>query len=162
MEAEMKNRIAAAVLCTTLALPALGAPGEEQGTRKEAEFMLTRAVGVLKVDEKRALDLFTSGHGGFLHKDLYVYCMSADGMLTAHPYFMGANLGVWKDNTGKEVGKEILSVAREGKFSEVSYTAPRPKGGKVGVVDAAAAKQVEKVAFVTKVGEQICGVGYYK
>jgi hypothetical protein len=158
----MKTRIAAAVLSSTLFLPALSASADEFGTRKEAEFMLKRAVGVLKMDEKRALDLFTSGHGGFMLKDLYVFCMGADGMLTAHPHFMGANLGVWKDNTGKAVGKEILSVAQEGKFSEVVYTAPRPKGKKVDVADAGAAKQVEKVSFVTKVGGQICGVGYYK
>jgi hypothetical protein len=29
-------------------------------------------------------------------------------------------------------------------------------------VDPAAAAQVEKVSFVTKVGAQVCGVGYYK
>jgi Single Cache domain 2 len=162
MEADMKNRIAAAVLCSTLALPALGAPGEDFASRKEAEFMLKRAVTMLYSDEKRALDLFTSGDGGFMHKDLYVFCMGADGMLTAHPHFMGNSLKNWKDSTGKAVGMEILKVAHEGTFAEVSYMAPRPKGLKVSAVDPSLTKQVEKISFVTKVGEQVCGVGYYK
>ena len=158
----MTNQSAALVLSITLALPAVSASAAEIGSRAEAESLLKRAVAVLKANEKRALDLFTSGHGGFMHKDLYVYCMGADGMLTAHPHFMGISLKNWKDNTGKAVGQEILSIAEEGKFAEVIYTAPRPKGGKAGVVDPAAAAQVEKVSFVTKVGAQVCGVGYYK
>ena len=75
---------------------------------------------------------------------------------------MGFSLKNWKDNTGKPVGQEILTMAEEGKFSEIVYTAPRPKGLSATVVDPAKAKQIEKVSFVTKVGEQICGVGYYK
>ncbi len=40
----------------------------------------------------QALDLFTSGNGGFIDRDLYVFCSGPDGMLTAHPCFMGVNL----------------------------------------------------------------------
>jgi hypothetical protein len=158
----MKNHpIALAVLSSTLMLPAMSASAQEFASRAEAEIMLRRAVTMLKSDEKRALDLFTSGHGGFMHKDLYVFCMGADGMLTAHPHFMGNSLKNWKDGTGKAVGREILTVAEEGKFAEVSYTAPRPQGLKASVVDPSMSKQAEKVSFVTKVGQQTCGVGYY-
>lgn len=159
----MKNhRIAAAVLSSTLMLPAMSASAQEFASRAEAEIMLRRAVTMLRSDEKRALDLFTSGHGGFMNKDLYVFCMGADGMLTAHPHFMGNSLKNWKDNTGKAVGQEILAAAVEGKFAEISYTAPRPKGLKVSVVDPSMSKQAEKVSFVTRVGQQTCGVGYYR
>jgi hypothetical protein len=158
----MRNHIAVTVLSATLLLPALSASADEFASRKEAEFMLKRAVTMLNSDQKRALDLFTSGHGGFMQKDLYVFCMGPDGMLTAHPHFMGNSLKNWKDSTGKAVGLEILNIAEEGKFAEVSYMAPRPKGLKVSAVDPSLTKQVEKVSFVTKVGEQICGVGYYK
>lgn len=158
----MNNRIAAAVLCPALAFPAAGVLAQEFAGRAEAEIMLKRAVTMLRADEKRALDLFTSGHGGFINKDLYVFCMGADGMLSAHPYYMGNSLGNWKDLKGKAVGREILAVAQEGKFAEVTYTAPRPKGRKVSAVDPSLEKQVQKVSFVTKVGQQICGVGYYK
>ena len=158
----MKNRFTAPLLCATLALPAAGALAQDFASRAEAEIMLKRAVTMLKSDEKRALDLFTSGQGGFISKDLYVFCMGGDGLLTAHPHYMGNSLANWKDATGKPVGKEILAAAQEGKFAEVSYTAPRPKGLKVSAVDPSLEKQVEKVSFVTKVGQQVCGVGYYK
>jgi len=158
----MKNRFAAPLACAALAIPAAGALAQDFASRTEAEFMLKRAVTMLKSDEKRALDLFTSGQGGFISKDLYVFCMGKDGLLTAHPHYMGNSLANWKDATGKPVGKEILAVAQEGKFAEVSYTAPRPKGLKVSTVDPSLEKQIEKVSFVTKVGQQICGVGYYK
>ena len=158
----MKHRIATTLLCTTLALPAASALAQDFASRAEAEIMLKRAVTMLKSDETRALNLFTSGQGGFMSKDLYVFCMGADGLLTAHPHYMGNSLANWKDAAGKPVGKEILAAAQEGKFAEVSYTAPQPKGQQVATVHASLEKQVEKVSFVTKVGRQICGVGYYK
>ena len=124
----------------------------EPGTRGQAEAMLKRAVAVLKADESRALELFTSGDGGFIKGDLYVFCGGPDGMVTAHPYAMGVNLKEFKDKTGKATGEEIYAVAGEGKLAEVSYKWKRPGGE----------EHVDKVSFVTKVGDQICGVGYYK
>ncbi len=55
----------------------------------------------------------------------------------------------------------MYAVAKEGKYAEVLYKAPRPVGGKT-TVTAEEAEQVDKVSFVTKVEDQICGVGYYK
>ena len=45
----------------------------------------------------------------------------------------------------------MLDVAREGSVSEIRYLFPRP-GSTV---------PVPKVSFVTRVGDQVCGVGYY-
>ncbi len=125
----------------------------ELGTREQAEAMLERAVAVLKADKSRALDLFTSGDGGFIKGDLYVFCGGPDGLVTGHPYFMGGKLKEFKDKTGKATGEEIYAVAEEGKFAEVSYKWLRPGGGE---------EHVDKVSLITKVGDQICGVGYYK
>lgn len=133
----------------------------EFGTRDQAKAMLDRAIVMLKSDKHRALDLFTSGDGGFVYKDLYVFCMGPDGMMTAHPHFMGASLRRWKDASGKPTGEEIYTVAREGRIDEVAYKAPRPAGGKMGVA-AEEGDQVDKVSFVTRVDDQVCGVGYYK
>ncbi len=83
------------------------ASAHEFGTRDQAKAMLERAVMVLKVDKNRALDLFTSGDGGFKDRDLYVFCGGPDGMLTAHPYFMGVNLKEFTDKTGKKAGEEL-------------------------------------------------------
>ena len=137
------------------------ASAAEFGTREQAKAMLDRAVAVLKADKARALDLFTSGNGGFKHNDLYVFCMGPDGMLTGHPYYMGGNLRQWKDSTGKAIGEEIFTTAKEGEIGEVTYKAPQPAGGKAGVT-AEEGAQVDKVSFVTRVDDQVCGVGYYK
>ena len=59
---------------------------------REAKAVLERAVAFLKADKDQALDLFTSGNGGFIDRDLYVFCSGPDGMLTAPPCFMGVNL----------------------------------------------------------------------
>ncbi|MDX1401188.1 MAG: cache domain-containing protein, partial [Kiloniellales bacterium] len=126
--------------------------GAEVGTRDEAKAMLERAVAVLKADKDRALDLFTSGDGGFIDRDLYVFCGGPDGMVTAHPYFMGVSIKAFKDKTGMKVGEEIYASAKEGEISEITYKMVQPGGGE---------EQVDKISFYTKVADQICGVGFY-
>ncbi len=51
----------------------------------EAKTMLERAVVVLKAGKDRVLGLFTSGNGGLLDRDLYVFCDGRYRMLTAPP-----------------------------------------------------------------------------
>lgn len=53
---------------------------------------------------------------------------------------------------GKPFGAEIRKVAKPGKVAEVSYMYKRP----------GSAEQEPKVSLVTKVGDQVCAVGYYK
>jgi signal transduction histidine kinase len=141
--------LVAVVLLVTAGLASAG----EFGTREEAKAMLERAVAVFKADKNRALDLFTAGTGGFVDRDLYVFCGGLDGMLTAHPYYMGTNLMEFKDKTGKAAGEEIYAVAKDGEFSEVSYKWVQP---------GADGEHVDKVSFITKVDDQICGVGFYE
>jgi signal transduction histidine kinase len=73
--------------------------------------------------------------------------------MTAHPTLMGKKMQDIVDKNGKKLGEEMRTVASEGKFTEVSYMWPRPGTDTT---------PVQKVSFVTKVGDQICGVGYYK
>jgi hypothetical protein len=91
--------------------------------------------------------MFNKGEGGFKDRDLYVLCANAsDGTITAHPTRKGAHL---KDFP---LGQQVMRTATEGKVSETTYNWPRP-----GTI-----KPLEKHTFFTKVGDQICGVGYYK
>jgi signal transduction histidine kinase len=122
------------------------------GTADEAKAMLERAVGAIKADKAGALAKFTKGEGGFKDRDLYPFCGGPDGNFTAHPTLAGKSLKELKDKAGKALGEEIYKVAQEGKISEVNYMWPRP-----GSNDA-----VQKVTFVTKAGDQVCAVGYYK
>lgn len=132
-----------------LAMPALA---QEVGTPAEAKAMLEKAVAAVKTNKAQALEEFTKGEGGFKDKDLYPYCGGPDGNFTAHPKLVGQSLKNLTDKAGKPFGEEIYKSAQEGKISEVPYMWPKPSGG----------DPVQKVAYVTKVGDQVCAVGYYK
>ncbi len=148
----MKQPIIVLMVSVVLMVAIGVASAAEFGTREQAKAMLERAIVVLKADKDRALDLFTSGDGGFIDRDLYVFCGGPDGMLTAHPYFMGINMKAIKDKTGMAVGEEVYASAKEGEVSEISYKWLQPGGGD---------EQVDKVSFYTKVADQVCGVGFY-
>ena len=126
----------------------------EYGSADEAKAMLERAVAAVKEDKAKALDMFNKGEGGFKDRDLYVFCANtSDGILTAHPY--GQKGKLLQDIEGKHgaaFGKEIMQEATEGTIKEVTYWWQRPGSD----------KPLQKTAFYTKVGDQICGVGYYK
>ncbi len=123
----------------------------EFGTPEEARAMLERAVVALQKDKSAALDAFNKGESEFRDRDLYVFCGGPDGVLTAHPRAKGKPLRRFKDITGKPLGEEMYTVASEGKFSEVTYLATR-RGELL---------PREKISLITKVDDQICGVGYY-
>lgn len=128
-------------------------PAAQFGTEQEAKAMLDRAVAALKENKGKALEMFNKGEGGFKDRDLYVFCANAsDGILTAHPYLKGEHLQDIKGKKGFPLGQEIMRTATEGKVSQVSYWWPRPGSD----------KPLEKHTFYTKVGDQNCGVGYYK
>src|SRR5574341_17788 len=124
----------------------------EFGTAAEAKAMLERAVAALTADKAGTLAKFAKGEGGFKDRDLYPFCGGPDGNFTAHPTLTGKSLKHLKDKAGKPLGAEMYKVAAEGKIAEVSYMWPRP----------GQTEPVQKVSFVTKVGDQVCAVGYYK
>ena len=125
----------------------------EYGTAAEAKAMLEKAVAAVKADKADALAKFTKGEGGFKDRDLYPFCGGPDGNFTAHPSLVGKSLKDLKDKAGKALGEEIYANAKEGAIGEVSYMWVRP-----GTTE----PLVQKVSFFTKVGDQVCAVGYYK
>ncbi len=127
---------------------------QDYGTAEEAKAMLEAAVAALRVDEDAALASFTAGEAPFKEKDLYVFC-GKDGIMTAHganASMVGQDTMPLKDKTGKAFVQEMYAVATEGEFKLVDYMWPRP----------GSEEPVEKVSYVTRVGDQMCGVGYYK
>ena len=140
-------------MALSLLFVAATAQAGQYGTTKEAKAMLQRAVAAVKEDKGKALDMFNKGEGGFKDRDLYVFCANtSDGILTAHPYLKGENLQEIKGKKGFPLGQEIMRTAAEGEIKEVTYWWPRPGSDKA----------LEKRTFYTKVGDQNCGVGYYK
>ena len=124
------------------------------GAAAEAKALLEKAVAAVKADKTKALDQIQNGEGGYKDRDLYAFCANAsDGIITAHPALKGKNIREIKDKNGKALGEEMMTVAKEGKVDEVSYMWPRP---------GADTTPVQKVSYVTKAGDQVCGVGYYK
>ena len=132
-----------------------GATAGKGGSAEEAKAMLERAVVAIKADKTAALKAFTVGTEGFKDRDLYVFCGDPDGMVSAHgasPALVGTDLRKIIDRTGKKLGEAIYAVAMMGKISTVAYMWPRP----------GESKAVAKSSYVTKVGDQVCGVGHYK
>ena len=150
-----RNRAFVAIYVVVLVLlTATSTQAAQYGTAEEAKAMLDRAVTAVAEDKAKALDMFNKGEGGFRDRDLYVFCANAsDGIITASPY-LELRGKQWRDVKGKKgfpVGQEIMSKATEGNINVVTYWWPRPGSD----------KPLEKVSFYTKVGDQVCGVGYY-
>jgi hypothetical protein len=153
--------IAATSSIAALAVPAT-AFAQQYGTAAEAKAMLMRAVAAVKADKTKALDMFNKGEGGFLDRDLYVFCYSLTdfkNVASGNPnakQLLGTDARSLKDSTGKDFGAEIIAGMQkpEGQMTEVSYLFPRPGPDKTPVA---------KVGLVTRVSDDLgCGVGYYK
>jgi signal transduction histidine kinase len=139
-------------IVSVMALATSAYAAGEFGTSAEAKAMLDKAVVAVKANKADALAKFAKGEGGFKDRDLYPFCGGPDGNFTAHPTLTGKSMKDLKDKAGTPLGEEIYKAAGEGKVGEVSYMWPRP-----GSTEA-----VQKVSYVTKVGDQVCAVGYYK
>ncbi len=153
----IRKIIIGALAAGTFALVgAASAQKADFGTAADAKAMLEKAVTAVKADKAKAFAAFNAGEGGFKDRDLYPFCGNAgDGAMTAHPSpaIRAIKMQDIKDKDGKALGAEMLKVAAEGKIAEVTYKWPRP---------GADTTPVDKISFVTKVGDQVCGVGYYK
>ena len=134
----------------------------QYGTAAEAKAMLEKAVAAVKADKAKALDMFNKGEGGFLDRDLYPFCANvSDGKFVAvynpnaRQLIGQVDMRTLKDSTGKAFGQEQFAAAQkpEGELTEVSYLFSRP---------GADPTPVPKVSFTTKIGDVVCGVGYYK
>ena len=92
-----------------------------QGTAVEAKAMLENAVAAVKADKAKALDMFNQGEGGFLDRDLYVFCSNvSDGKLLADgnpnaKRLIGTDDRTLKDSTGKHSAKNSLLRGRSPK-----------------------------------------------
>lgn len=142
----------ALALTLTLAMPAAAA---EFGTADDARSMLDHVVEAMGADEAGTIAKINAHDPSFVQGDIYPFCGGSDGMFTAHganTSLIGTSLKDLKDKAGTALGEDIYSSAAEGSVSEVAYLWPRP-----GETD-----PTDKVAFVTKIGDQVCAVGYYK
>jgi len=157
----MRTLMIAAASAAVLMISPMALAQGQFGTADEAKAMLVKAAGAMKADKTKTLDLINKGEGGFLDRDIYPFCFElSDGKILAvasnnAKQFLGTDIRALKDATGRVYGPELFAAAQkpEGQITEVSYMFPRPGADKT---------PVQKVSFVTKVGDLGCGVGYYK
>jgi Single Cache domain 2 len=151
----IRNVMIIALVGVAIAVATTALAQSKFGTAAEAKAMLEKTVIGMKADPAKTIAQINKGEGGFKDRDLYPVCIGSDGKFVAHtiPERIGLVVKDIKDVTGKAYGEEFIKVAAEGKFAEVSYMFPRPGDDKT---------PVQKVSFVTKVGDYICLVGYYK
>jgi hypothetical protein len=134
---------------------------QQSSSRDEAKAMLMKAVAAAKADKTKALDMFNKGEGGFLDRDLYVFCANvSDGknLAIGNPnakQLLGTDTRTLKDSAGKAFGQEVYAAGQkpDGEITEVTgYLFPSPSSP----------TPVLKNSFVTRIGDIYCGVGYYK
>ena len=124
----------------------------EFGNAAEAKAMLEKAISAVKADKAAALGQFAKGENGFRDRDLYPFCGGPDGNFTAHPSLTGKSMKDLMSKTGEPIGAKLYQAAKEGAIAEVPYMWPRP----------GTTEPVQKLSYVTKIGDQVCAVGYYK
>jgi hypothetical protein len=131
---------------------------QQAGTAAEARAMFDRAVAALKANEAAALAAFNDKSNKDYHdRDLYVFCYHIkDGIFTSHinPAMMVKDIRTIKlggDLLGQRVF-DVIKNAPEGTVSTVDYKFPKP----------GTTEPVPKESYVTRIGNEGCGVGYYK
>jgi hypothetical protein len=150
-----KSLFASAISGAALLAGAALATAQQFGTADEAKAMLDRAATELKAGEAAGLAKFNDkDNKQFRDRDLYVFCFNvSDGKFTAHPNpaLMGTDVRALKVKDDP-LGQRIFDQVKEAAVTTVSYEFPKP-----GTTD-----PVPKESYITRVGNQGCGVGYYK
>jgi len=154
----MNRRIVTFALASVAILAAAPIAIAQSGTGAEAKAMFDRAVAALKGGEAAALAAFNDkGNKDYHDRDLYVFCYDmTDGKFTAHPNdkLMGTDVRALKagdDPLGQRIFDTIKN-APEATVSTVDYKFPKP----------GTTEPLPKESYVTRIGNQGCGVGYYK
>jgi len=144
------------VAIATVVLTCSSAVAEERGTKDEAVALTNKAVAhINEVGPEQAFKDFSDPKGKFVSKDLYVWCQDLKGDMVAHganAALVGKNMMKFKDADGKDFNAEVNKTAQEKGEGLTSYRWTHPE-----------TKKIEpKESYYKRVGNAICGVGYYK
>ena len=153
------NRTLFIVALAALALLSGASSAQQSGTAAEARAMFDRAVAALKTEFKAtALSEFNDKNNKQYHdRDLYVFCLNmSDGKITAsaNQALIGTDIRTIKakdDSFGQRIYDAMKGTPEQG-VATVDYNFPKP----------GTTEPLPKQSFVTRVGDQGCGVGFYK
>jgi hypothetical protein len=146
------------VAVATVAFAFVNAFAQISGTPAEAKAMEERVTAELKANASEAINKFNKPDGEFRQGYLYVFCFNVEtGLFTAHPDrgLLGTDIRLLWEMDGSPLGQRIFDAANSTNDSTivtVSYNFPKP----------GTTNPVPKESYVTRVGNQACGVGYYK
>ena len=118
-----------------------------------ASWMLGRVTKAIQADKTSALNDFTNGSHGFRTADTYVFCVSPNGIMDAHPnpILKGHDVRDLHDKTGNYFIRTMMQEAKSGQISVIRYLFPKP-GSTV---------EEPKTTYYTKSGDEMCAVGVY-
>jgi len=146
----------ASIFTATFAVAVAALAQVQFGTASEAKAMIERAIAELKTNEAAALSKFNKGANGFKDRDLYVFCYDMNtAKFTAHganQSLIGTDIKALKEKDGSPLGEKIFNATRANAVTTVGYNFPRP----------GTTNPVPKESYITRVGNEGCGVGYYK
>ncbi|MCB1873934.1 MAG: cache domain-containing protein [Chromatiaceae bacterium] len=143
-------------LIGTLMLTAsLGVTASEMGSPDEAKAMSQKAAALVNEQGDGAFAVFAAKDGGFLEKDLYVFCMDLEGNMLSHavkPELVGKNLKDF-NKYGDFLFQDMIKVASGDGEGWVDYNWPYPGSDEVK----------QKTSYIIKNNNGFfCGVGAYK
>ena len=124
-------------------------------TPEEAKAMSEKAAALVDQDGDNAFATFAAADGGFLAKDLYVFCMDLEGNMLSHakkPELVGKNLKSF-DKYGDRLFQDMIEVAATDGAGWVDYKWPYPGSEEVR----------DKTSYIIRNEKgYFCGVGAYK
>jgi cytochrome c len=149
---------AAGITALVLLWSAASVSAQQFGTVEEARAMLDRAIAALKSNKATALSDFNDPSNKQFHdRDLYVFCYNlSDGKITAYESPALLNIDVrtlaLKDDPIGQRAYQAVQNAAEASVVTIDYNFPKP----------GTTEPVPKQTLETRIGNQGCGVTYYK
>ena len=148
-------QIKSVVIAMATVLASLGAHAGDMGTPDEAKALSEKAAAMVNQAGEAAFATFAAEDGGFVTKDLYVFCMDLEGKMLSHakkPDLVGKNLKDF-NKYGDMLFQDMIAVAEDPGTGWVDYRWPYPGSEEIR----------EKTSYIIKNDKGFfCGVGAYK
>jgi signal transduction histidine kinase len=150
-------RFFALIVCAALVTMASPVAAAEFGSKDEAVAMVKRVQAEFKKDGPAATFKAVSDKAvaEYHDRDLYPFIYDMSGKCVAHgarPALIGKNLIDLKDQDGKLLIREMVTVVKGPGSGWVDYKWPNPLNNKIE----------DKSSYVEKMGDYFVGVGIYK
>ena len=150
-------RFFALIVCAALVTMASPVSAAEFGSKDEAVAMVKRVQAEFKKDGPAATFKAVSDKAvaEYHDRDLYPFIYDMSGKCVAHgarPALIGKNLIDLKDQDGKLLIREMVTLAKGPGSGWVDYKWPNPLNNKIE----------DKSSYVEKMGDYFVGVGIYK